>query len=342
MRVRSVMRGIFVVEKNRTEILELPEPKLRSYEALVQVQACGICNSTDWKIIEGEFVGGTFPILLGHESVGRIIEVGKKVRNFKVGDFVLRSMLFNEHIPFRRGRSCWGGFVEKAVVTDEWAKKGMKYNSFPHPQQIIPNDISPVHAVAMITLKENLSCLNNSCVKSGHSLAIVGTGPVAQSLTLWAKLSGIKPTVVFGRRFEWAERFTKLGADSYVAGNDFPPEVQNIMDRGGFDRAIEAVGARAALSRCLQVLKTDGRTNLYGIAPESEPYIPEELSDPRVFRSKIAEADAHDELLDWINRDRVNLADWVSHKIHWTEYKLGFEMVREKKSNKVVLTFSQC
>jgi len=335
------MKGIFVTAKDRTDILELPELEIGSYEALVQVEACGICNSTDWKIIEGEFVSGTFPILLGHESVGRVIRVGDRVRSFHVGDRVLRSTLRDEHVPFPGGRSCWGGYVERAIVTDVWAQKGEAYNVFPHPQQIVPSHIPPVHAVAMITLKETINCLDNSDVGVGQSLAIVGTGPVAQSLTFFAKLSGVAPVIVFGRRPAWGDRFAKLGADGYVAGDDVPPEVRTILGRGGFDRAIEAVGARSALSRCLQVIEPEGRVNLYGIAPESEPYLSGEASDPRVFRSRVAEAEAHDRLLAWIERGEVALADWISHEMPWTDYRLGFDMIQNKTANRMVLTFAQ-
>jgi threonine dehydrogenase-like Zn-dependent dehydrogenase len=334
------MRGIFAVNRNQMEILELPEPEIGPYEALVQVEACGICNSTDWKLIEGEFFSGTFPILLGHESVGRVTRVGERVRSFREGDLVLRSTLRDEHVPFPGGRSCWGGFVEQAIVTDVWAEKGVAYNAFPHPQQIVPPHIPPALAVALITLKETLSCLENTDVGSDHSLAIVGTGPVAQALTHFARLLGIAPVVVFGRRPAWAGVFASLGADAYVAGASFLPEVQAILDAGGFDRAIEAVGSRAALSRCLQVVKPDGRINLYGIAPESEPYLPEEESDPRVFRSEVAEAEVHDKLLDWVARGKVNLAEWISHEMDWTDYRRGFEMVRDKTATKVVLTFT--
>jgi NADPH:quinone reductase-like Zn-dependent oxidoreductase len=128
------MKGIFVIDIDQTEIRELPEPEIGPYEALVQVEACGICNSTDWKIIEGEFVSGSFPILLGHESVGRVI---------RVGDRVLRSTLRDEHMPFPGGRSCWGGYVERAIVTDVWAQEGQEYGGFPHPQQIVPSHIPP-------------------------------------------------------------------------------------------------------------------------------------------------------------------------------------------------------
>jgi threonine dehydrogenase-like Zn-dependent dehydrogenase len=335
------MRGIFVTDKGQTDILELPEPEIGPYEALVQVEACGICNSTDAKIIHGEFVSGTYPVLLGHESVGRAIRVGDKVRSFQVGDRVLRSSLRDEHVPYPGGRSCWGGFVEQAIVTDVWAQKGVSYNAFPHPQQIVPSHIERTQAAAMITLKETLSCLENSDVQPNHSLAIVGTGPVAQTLVLAARLSGISPVVVFGRRPQWAERFADLGADGYVAGEDISPDVRAILAGGGFDRVIEAVGSRAALDRCLQIVDQVGRINIYGVAPESGAYLPQQMDDPRVFRGKVAEAETHDRLLQWLAEGKVSLADWVSHVLSWTDYRYGFEMIESKMANKVVLTFQQ-
>ena len=132
------MKGIFVTAKDQTAILDLPEPAIGPYEALVQVEACGICNSTDWKIIHREFVGGSYPVLLGHESAGGVIRIGEQVRSFALGDRVLRSTLRAEHLPFAGSRSCWGGFVERAIVTDVWAQQGAAYNAFPHPQQIVP------------------------------------------------------------------------------------------------------------------------------------------------------------------------------------------------------------
>jgi len=261
------------------------------------------------------------------------------VRSFQVGDQVLRSRLEDEHIPYPGGRSCWGGFVERAIVTDVWAQRGAAYNAFPHPQQVVPAHISPAGAVAAITLKETISCLDSADVGPGQSLAIVGTGPVAQSLVLFAKLSGIAPVVVFGRRARWAGRFVELGADGYATGDDVPPDVQSILDAGGFDRAIEAVGARAALSTCLDVVKADGRVNIYGVAPESAPYLPEQEADPRTFHGKVAEAAAHDRLLEWVAEGKVALDEWISHEMPWTEYRRGFEMVRDKQANKVALTF---
>ena len=335
------MKGIFATVKGEVGILEIPEPEPGPHEALVEVQACGICNSTDWKLLKGEFFGGTFPILLGHESVGRVVDLGSEVRSFRPGDLVLRTTLRDEHIPQPGGRSCWGGFVERALVTDVWAEKGVEYNAFPHPQQVIPAGVSATDAVAMVTLKETLSCLANSDVQPGQSLAIVGTGPVAQALARLATIKGIAPVVVFGRRDTWKELFTRLGAHGYAAGDDVPAEVQEILARGGFDRAIEAVGTPAALARCLQVVRVDGRVNAYGVTSESEPYEEAQEADPRVFRSKVAEAEAHEELIQWMGKGEIVLSDWITDVLPWTEYQRGLDMVKENTSSKVVLDFAE-
>ena len=89
----------------------------------------------------------------------------------------------------------------------------------------------------------------------------------------------------------------------------------------------------------MEVIKPEGRVNLYGIAPESEPYLPEEAGDPRVFRGRVAEADVHEQLFAWVAQGVVNPEDWISHRMPWTEYQRGFDMVASKKANKVVLTF---
>lgn len=334
------MRGIFATARSQVGVLEIPEPEPGPYEALVEVEACGICNSTDWKLLKGEFVSGSYPILLGHESVGRVVELGSKVRSFHPGDLVLRTTLRDEHIPHPGGRSCWGGFAERAIVTDVWAEKGVEYNAFPHPQQVVPPGIGSVHAVAMVTLKETLSCLENTDVQAGHSLAIVGTGPVAQALTRLARLLGIAPVVVFGRQAAWGELFAKLGAHDYAAGDDAPPEVRKILVGGGFDRVIEAVGSPSALSRCLHIAKVEGRVNTYGVTSASEPYAPAQEADGRVFRSRVAEAEVHEKLCQWVEQGEIRLSDWITDVLPWIEHQRGLDLVKENTSCKVVLTFA--
>jgi threonine dehydrogenase-like Zn-dependent dehydrogenase len=332
-----MMKGLFAVSPNNLGVLDLEEPQLGEYDALVQVEACGICNSTDWKVIEGRFKKGSFPILLGHESAGIVIKAARKVSSFAEGDRVLRARLYDKDISIPGASSRWGGFAQRAVVTDVWAQKGIPYGAFPHPQQKVPLAIPPEQAAAMVVLKENLNYVRKTEIQPGQSLAIVGTGPAGQSMAMWAKFLGVAPIVVFGRRPKWARLFEELGADAYVAGEEIPAEVQSILASGGFDRAIEAVGSNEALKRCLAITKGGGRIHLYGMPADDEVYDPAYESDPRVFRSSVMEAEVHEELLGYVEDGRIDLSRWVSHVLPWDEYRRAFEIVKKEKPTKVVI-----
>jgi L-iditol 2-dehydrogenase len=332
-----MMKGLFAISRNNLGVLELEEPRMGEHDALVKVEACGICNSTDWKIIEGRFKKGSFPILLGHESAGTVIKLGKKVRSYAEGDRVLRSRLYDKDISIPGGSSRFGGFVQKAVVRDAWAQEDLPYNSFPHPQQKVPFSVPPEQAAAMIVLKENLNYVKKTDIQPGHSLAIIGTGPASRSMTMWAKFLGVSPVVVFGRRARWAALFESLGADAYVTGDDVPAEVRKILASGGFDRTIEAVGSNQALVRCLQITNDQGRIHLYGMPADDEAYKQEYEADPRVFRSPVLEAEVHDELLRYVEEGRIDLSRWLSHVLPWDDYQRAFDIVTTEKPTKVVI-----
>ena len=114
------MKGLFVLQPGQLSIEELPQPVPGPFQALVKTEACAICNSTDTKLMDGEFFPGTWPLLLGHETVGRIVALGDRVRHFKLGDRVLRGNISDQQVNVPGGRSCWGGFAEYTLVTDVW------------------------------------------------------------------------------------------------------------------------------------------------------------------------------------------------------------------------------
>ena len=77
--------------RDRVQVVDnVPIPEPGDYEMLVKVHACGFCSGTDFHIINGRmtkkerFFG--FPTILGHEGAGEVVKLGKKVRNYKLGD----------------------------------------------------------------------------------------------------------------------------------------------------------------------------------------------------------------------------------------------------------------
>ena len=75
------MQSLAVAQPNHLALVEVPRPDIGPYDALVKTEAVFICNATDRKLIEGHFPGigaDQYPLLLGHENVGIVVEKGDK------------------------------------------------------------------------------------------------------------------------------------------------------------------------------------------------------------------------------------------------------------------------
>lgn len=333
------MRALAAIEPGKLEIVELDIPKPGKYEALVKMDACAICNSTDHKLLNNTFMSGSFPVVLGHESVGTVVETGPGVVNFAVGDRGFRQRLEDRHVP-GNGRSCWGGFGEYGLVVDEWARQGLPYDlqSLPHNQQKLLLDVKPELAVGMVTLMECLDCIDNCGIEPGKAAAIVGSGPVGQAMAMFAGLLGAKPVYAFGRNPSHSDRFKNVSkVDRYISGEVLPSDVQEMVSGGGFDLVIEAVGSIEALDRCIYLAGTKGRVCVYGVAPESSPYTPDQMQRHNVSVVGAVEGRVQAQLAEWIKQGKVDLSEWVSHIMPLEDYQRAFDLVKSREALKAVL-----
>lgn len=333
------MKALAAIEPGKLGIVELDMPTPGKYEALVRMDACAICNSTDHKLLNNEFCSGSFPVILGHESVGTVIETGSGVVNFKQEDLVFRQRLGDQHVP-GDGRSLWGGFGEYGLVTDEWAEQGLPYgpDSIPHNQQKVLIDIKPELAVGMVTLMECLDCIKTCGASSGKSVAIVGSGPVGQALAMFAKLLGADPVYAFGRNPLHSCRFMQVSkVDDYISDTQPPTDVQNIVFKGGFDIVVEAVGSIDALDKSITLAGSTGQVCVYGVAPGSSPYRPDQFDRPNVSAVGAIEGRVQAQLVNWIESGKVNLSEWVSHVLPYNDYQKAFDLVESREALKAVL-----
>jgi len=81
------MKAVVIDEPNKVSVKQVDEPSPAANQALIRVEACGICG-TDIHVIRGEFAPTRYPIIPGHEFCGEVVGVGSEVRNVRVGDFV--------------------------------------------------------------------------------------------------------------------------------------------------------------------------------------------------------------------------------------------------------------
>jgi len=341
------MKGVVVYRDGSIRVEDLPKPKIHDYQALVENLSCGICNGTDLKLIHAAFKGfDTYPAVLGHESVGRVVEVGKKVTSFKPGDLVLRSIL--ETVDDGAHSSGWGSFAEYGVVGDIAAMKRdgrTDYYDIYLAQQVIPPHFDVHQGVMLITLKEVLSGLGRFGVGQGHSVLIHGAGPVGLSMTRFCELRGAGPLVVSEPHEGRRETAAKLGADILI-----DPTSEDLVSRAkeiqpdGFDFVIDAVGINRLMTDSLRMVKFNGKVGVYGISAETRAQIDWEAAPYNWAIHFVQwptfedEAAVHDEVIALVESGRIDLGDFVTHVVPMLDdFQKGLELVTSQAGIKVTV-----
>ena len=153
------MKAAVVREIGVLEVWEIPLPPVGPYDVLCRMCFGSTCAGTDIHLTDGKHPFPVqYPTILGHESVGRVVEVGSKVRNFKVGDLVSR---VGYPADVLGGLSSnWGGFAEYGIAKDHWQ---MQRDGVPQVEwdrnrvnQIIHPEIDERTAPMIITWREVL------------------------------------------------------------------------------------------------------------------------------------------------------------------------------------------
>lgn len=324
-------------------VRELPMPQIDETECLVEILACALCNSTDRKILDGHFryLGPTaYPGVVGHESVGRVVECGSKVESFEEGDLVLRPGARYDQGEEGGVNSIWGGVAQYGKVKDPVHGGNPMH-------QIVPPDMDPVDATMLITLKETLSWLQRWPVEQGQSVVVLGSGPVGVSFGFFARMLGCHPVIVLGRRDEPLARALRLGADAVInTERDDPLEVVRHCTGGkGADRVVEAVGDDTLIELGLAMLASGGRVGIYGVAPTRAPGDMERRAvDIGMGRAEWGveffgprEAAPHEQMLWLVQQGIVTLGDYYTHVVPIQDTQRGFDLLASKEAFKVVV-----
>lgn len=321
------MKAVVVPEVGRLEIQDIPNPELGPYDALVRNEWCGICSSTDSKLIDGTmFWAPPFPFVLGHESSGTVVEVGKKTRRYRVGDRVTRSLAF---WPGSRKELnvAMGGFAEYGIVRDAeaMARDGDSslledYNTL--REVVMPAHLGSIDASLAISLSETASMLRHLPNLRGKTVVVAGTGVAGLTFTLWCKLAGAY-VIGLGRRASRLEEASRLGADATL-DTSRGDVVQGLLElgRGPVDGLIEATGDADLANRLLGALRDDGFAAAYGVPPTGIAY------DKRWANYPVEEHLSLPWVCDLIKRGWVN-PDWfISHKWDLDQIQTAFDEVR--------------
>jgi len=308
--------------------------------------AVATCSGTDQKLIMGKMPWDLqYPVLLGHESIGRVIKTGSRVRYLKEGDVVLRPTALYPVQRLGQYESMMGGFAEYGLVTDTRAlledepgtDLGYAYYQLPVPAEA---DILPEDALMLITLKETAGFLMNLRFSLNTPLVILGSASVAQAMCFFAKLLGAVPLIVVGRRDEPLDEIRRFGADYTVntTRQDMVAAVMEWTGGRGAELVCDAAGDECLIREALRLLSPTGRIAPYATFSSKDPLVG--IPPERLVQADTGEVPAHEYLLDLVGMGVVDLSSFYSHQLPFEDIVRGFELLFKKQAVKVVFTIS--
>ncbi len=343
------MKAAVVHGPGQLRVETVPEPSIGDYEALTQIITCGVCTGTDSHILTGAFpYMQPYPFILGHESIGRVIRVGDKVRGFQPGDLVLRPVAVRPGETLGGLHSVFGGYAEFGIVADarailEDAPRGQtpRLPPFADAQQVVPPTFDPIDAGMFITFKETLSWMHKLGPMLGRDVLILGTGPVGLCFTRIAKYLGARTVIVVGRREARLELARRFGADAVIDSRrqDLLGATREITGGRGVDYVVEGIGDTALFALGGKLAAPGGQVALYGAPAELNVTINWAGTAPDWKLSFIhpRESEVHDLALDLVRLGFIDLRSFVSHVLPLERIGEAFQLVAEKQAFKPVI-----
>ncbi|WP_329493651.1 S-(hydroxymethyl)mycothiol dehydrogenase [Kitasatospora herbaricolor] len=273
------------------EVTTIVVPDPGPGEAVVKVQACGVCH-TDLHYREGG-INDEFPFLLGHEAAGVVESVGEGVTEVAPGDFVV----LNWRAVCGQCRSCRRGRPQYCFATHNAKQKmtlldgtelspALGIGAFAEKTLVAAGQCTKVDPAASPAVAGLLGCgvmaglgaaINTGGVGRGDSVAVIGCGGVGGAAVMGSRLAGAARIIavdIDDRKLETARR---LGATHTVNSRTTDPveAIRELTDGNGADVVVEAVGRPETYKQAFYARDLAGTVVLVGVpTPEMTLELP--------------------------------------------------------------------
>ena len=267
------MTAAVLYGKEDVQIETVDVPEIGRGDVLVRVRAALTCG-TDVKVFRRGYHARMIvpPALFGHELGGDIVAMGKDVRGFKMGQRVVaaNSAPCGECFYCRHNQEnlCEdllfnnGAYAEYIRIPERIVRKNM----YEVPDHVSYEDAALVEPLACV-----LRGLEESNVRPGDTVAVIGLGPIGMMFVRLAKSLCDARVIAIGRRPQQLLRASRMGADETVLncdGADVVGPVHEMTGGRGADVVIEAVGLPEVWQLAIKLLRRGGVVNFFGGCPD--------------------------------------------------------------------------
>lgn len=350
------------------EEVDLEGPKRG--EVLVKIVATGVCH-TDAYTLSGEDPEGLFPVILGHEGGGIVVEVGEGVTTLKKGDHVIP--LYTPEC--RECKFCLSGKTNLCVKiratqgkgmmpdgTSRFSKDGkpiyhyMGCSTFAEYTVVPEIALAKIHPEAPLDKVCLLGCgvttgigavLNTAKVEKGSTVAVFGLGGIGLSVIQGAKMAGATRIIGIDINDAKEEMARKFGATDFVNPKNFNKPLQQViieMTEWGADYTFECVGNVQLMRAALECAHRGwGQSIIIGVAGSGQEIStrPFQLVTGRVWKgSAFGGVRGRTELPGYVDQymsGEINIDDMVTFTMPLEDINKAFEYMHEGQSIRSVI-----
>lgn len=251
------------------------------HDVQIDILYCGVCH-TDLHYVKNEWKSTVYPVVPGHEIVGRVVKIGKAVKGFKVGDLAAVGCMvdscrtcpnckdnleqfcnvgstFTYNSPDKQtGKNTYGGYSTSIVVDENYVlhvPKSFKESDLP--------GVAPLLCAGITTY----SPLKHWDIKKGKKVGVIGLGGLGHMAVKLAHAMGAQ-VVLFTSSPQKVADGKKLGADEVVISKN-KDEMNKHLN--SFDLILDTVTVSHDLDAYIQLLNRDGTLCMLGVSPEPHP-----------------------------------------------------------------------
>lgn len=314
---------------------EIPVPEIKDNEVLVKIEAVGICGSDVHYYQHGKI--GDFivegDLILGHESAGEVVAVGKNVKSLKIGD----------KVALEPGKTCGkcefckSGLYNLCPDVEFFATPpyhGVLTNYVAHPEDMcfkLPENVSTVEGALVDPLSVGLHATGQGGVKLGDTVVIFGVGCIGLCSLLSSKARGASTIIavdVLGKRLEKAK---ELGATHVINAREVNviEEIMKITDGKGAHVVLETAGNVITVQQTVDAVKRGGTIVMVGMAPQDiiefnfARLMNKEAQIKTVFRYR----NLYPVAINAIASGAIDIKRIVSHEFDFENTKEAFDFV---------------
>lgn len=343
-----VMRGPgeFTVE-------DVPKPVCGDDEVLVQVKAVAICGSDPVLLAGGSLADGlpgSIPHIAGHEGAGLIVECGKNIHGFQVGERVA----VESHLGCGYCENCQAGRYNLCMHFGD-LKAGHKQYGFtvpgcyaeycayrPEVLHKIPENLTYDHGALTDTVCTSFHAIEQAGIVAGGWTVIVGCGPIGMAMLMLARAMGSKTIVLeTGSRQQKAKEF---GADHVIdfMDEDVDAKISQITGGVGADRCFDCAGNSASMALALRSCRRGGSVGLIAIPQKREMEIDIKtiVWDEKKLVGSRGNPNCHDRVLAMMSAGLIQPEKMITHHFPLEQFQDAMDLFTSRNDGVIKVVIS--